>query len=141
MTFTTDSGEDYVRQLRGIRPGGGAILAVREGPGRYRIIRDLSRRPATGEVEDLASLHRLFWEDDRPESVAGLARALGIPAPPAFLALFPQELEDHLAALEKARLDQDFPGHTEDDIAETHFVAVPAADGYEARVVSVSLRR
>ena len=141
MTFNTDSGEDYLRQLRGIRPGGGAILAIPEGEKRYRVIRDLSRRPATGEVEDLARIHRLYWEDDRPESVAGLARALGIPAPPAFFALFPPELEEHLADLEKARLDRDFLGRTEDDIAETRFVVVPAADGYEARVVSVSLKR
>jgi hypothetical protein len=141
MTFNTDSGDDYVRQLRGIRPGGGAILAVPEGEGRYRVIRDLTRRPAAGQVEDLAGLHRLYWMDDRPESVAGLARALGIPAPSVFVALFPRELEEHLAGLERARLEQDFPGRTEDDIAETRFVVVPAADGYEARVVSVSLKR
>jgi hypothetical protein len=141
MTFNTESGEDYLRQLRGIRPGGGAILAVPAGEKRYRVFRDLTRRPPTGEVEDLARLGRIYWVDDRPESVAGLARALGIPAPPAFIALFPQELEEHLAGLEKVRLQQDFPGRTEEDIGETRFVAVPAGDGYEARVVSVSLKR
>jgi hypothetical protein len=141
MTFTTQSGEDYLRQLGGIRPGSGAILAVPVGEKRYRVLRDLGQRPATGEVEDLARLKQICWVDDRPESVAGLARALGIPTPPAFIALFPPKLEEHLADLEKARLEQDFPGRTEDDIDETHFVVVPSAEGYEARLVSVSVKR
>jgi hypothetical protein len=141
MTFNTQSGEDYLRQLRGIRPGRGAILAVPAGDKRYRLFRDLGQHPATGEVEDRASLQGISWVDDKPESVAGLARALGIPTPPKFIALFPPELEEHLAGLENARLKQDFPGRTEDDIEWTRFVVVPSMDGYEARLFSLDLKR
>jgi hypothetical protein len=141
LTFNTHDGEDYVRQLRGLRPGGGAILAVPTPDRRFRVIRDLSRRPAVGNVEDVTRLNRIFWIDDKPESVANLARALGIPTPAYIVAFFPEELEAHLADLEKARLAQEFPGRTVQDIAETRFDIVRTAGDYEARVVSVTLRR
>jgi hypothetical protein len=134
MVFNTESGEDYLRQLANIKPGSGAILAVPQGPDgkSFRVLRDLKRHPAAGEVEDLAKIHRIYWVDDKPESVRGLARALGIPAPPYIVAFFPEELEQHLAKLER-----DYKGRSEDQIAETKFSVLRSPDGaYRAQVVA-----
>jgi hypothetical protein len=136
MTFNTENGDDYARQLAGLKPGGGAILAVPVGEDGYEVLRDLSRRPARGKVEDLAALQRIFWIDKKPESVAGLARALQIPPPPFFVAFFPRDLEEELARLEKQKAGN----VSEDDIAETRFGVVPSADGYRPVVRSVRLK-
>jgi hypothetical protein len=136
MTFSTRNGDDYARQLAGLKPGGGAILAVPFGKDRYEVIRDLSQRPARGRVEDPAAIQRMFWIDDKPESVAGLAHALQIEPPPYFVAFFPRELEEELARLEKQKAGN----VSEDDIAETRFGVVPSADGYRPVVLSVRLQ-
>jgi thiol-disulfide isomerase/thioredoxin len=54
LDFSTDNGEDYARQLAAL----GATVATPEGEGetRYRLFRDLSQRPARGEVEDIVNL-------------------------------------------------------------------------------------
>jgi hypothetical protein len=137
MTFNTQSGDDYLRQLKDVRPGGGAILAIPAGPGQFEVIRDLSQRPAVGRVEDLAEIKRIFWTDEKPDSVAGLARSLGIKAPAYFVAFFPRELEEELVRLERAKAN----GAREEDIEETHFEVVRSGDGYEPRVVSVRLKK
>src|SRR5205823_5263763 len=99
LTFKTQDGDDYRKQLLAL----GAILAVPQGENRHRVIRDLTKLPAGGKVEDLAGIGRIFWVDDRPESVRSLARALGLPNPPAyFVAFFPQELENKLSRRELA---------------------------------------
>jgi hypothetical protein len=131
MTFNTQNGEDYLNQLRGIKPGKGAILAIPAGGGRYEVIEDLNQRPAKGEVKDIGTIKRISWVDDKPESVAGLARALGIQAPQYFIAFFPQELENELA-----RLERDYQGRNEDDIEETRFIVKREDDGYHAHVVA-----
>ena len=130
MTFNTQNGDDYLNQLRDIKPGGGAILAIPKGGGKFEVIRNLAQRPPQGQIEDIGGIKRISWVDDKPESVAGLARALGIPAPEYFIAFFPQELESELA-----RLETGYKGLKEDDIAETRFVVERAADGYHPRVV------
>ena len=43
------------------------------------------------------------WIDDKPDSVAGLARALGIKPPPHFVVCFPSELEEELLRLEREK--------------------------------------
>ena len=131
MTFNTENGEDYLRQLRDIKPGNGAILAIPTGKGQYEVIEDLSQRPAKGQIKDISTIGRISWVDDKPESVAGLARALGIQPPQFFIAFFPTELETELA-----RLEREFANRNEDDIEETRFAVERAADGYHARVVA-----
>jgi hypothetical protein len=135
MVFHTESGgPDYLRQLVNLRPGGGAILAIPQPPDgtTFRVIRDLHRRPVQANVEDIRNIHRIYWVDDQPSSVDGLARALGIAPPPFFVAFFPVELEQHLA-----KLEHDYRGLNEDQIEETKFTVVPADGGtYQARVLS-----
>jgi hypothetical protein len=136
LTLNTDNGNDYASELKEIKPGGGAILAVPVGDGEYEVIRDLSKRPATGKVEDLATINSFFWVDDKPASVARLAHALQIKVPPYFVAFFSPELEKELARLEKEKAGD----VGEDQIEETHFNVVRSADGYRPVVTSVKLK-
>jgi hypothetical protein len=128
MLFNTLDGNDYLRQLRGL----GAILAVPEPKGGYMVIRDLTKLPAEGEQEDLNTIQRIFWIDDKPQSVQSLASALRLPfMPPHIVAFFPE-------ALEKELLDKElkFRGRKEEDIKETRFRVERRGNGYEPRVVS-----
>jgi hypothetical protein len=136
MKFSTQSGNDYLQQLRDIKPGGGAILAVPAGEGRFEVFRDLSRQPATGKVEDLRTMNRIFWIDDQPESVRNLARAMGIKSPSSIYAFFPVELENELVRLERVKSG----GAKEDDIDETQFEVVRDSNGYRAKCVSVHIK-
>src|SRR6266852_5914958 len=95
MIFNTRSGEDYADQLKGL----GAILAIPGPNGEYLVIRDPDRRrrPVQTTREDLKELNRIYWVDDKPQSVASLAMALGIhPVPDHIVAFFPESLEKDL---------------------------------------------
>ena len=125
MTFNTKDGDDYLLQLKSL----GAILAY-EGPdGKYLVIGDLSKRPAKAEA--VALPNRIYWIDDRPDSVKSLANALGIAAPKKFVAFFPENLENDLLRKELA-----YAGRNEDAIHETKFNIVPSPTGYTPKVVS-----
>jgi hypothetical protein len=135
MIFATNSGPDYLAQLKGL----GAILAVpvKEEPGaipEYRLIRDLDKRPAVLLDEDVAKLNRIYWIDNKPQSVNDVLGALGVrlrPAPSHFVAFMPAQLEDRLFELER-----DYKGLKEDQIEETKFKAVRTGKGFDVQVVS-----
>src|SRR5207248_10268307 len=78
IMFNTVSGYDYLRQLDTL----GAILAVKAPDGELKTIRNLLQRPAKLEVEDLQKLNRIFWIDDKSETVEQLVHALGLPFTP-----------------------------------------------------------
>jgi hypothetical protein len=121
MMFNTLSGDDYRKQLEAL----GAILGV-PAEGGYRVIRNL-KPPVKGEVEDLAEIKRIFWVDDKPQSVASLSQALGLfPPPPHIVAFFPESLEAKL--LQK---EHEYRGRSEDDIKETRFEIVRRGGSYE----------
>ncbi len=106
-------GEEYLHQLAAL----GAIIAIPDPRGGHRVIRDLHRRPAVGKFEDLAKINRIFWVDDKPETVGALCMALGVrPVPPHVVAFFPQTFEAEL-------LDKElrYRGKQEDEITETKF--------------------
>jgi hypothetical protein len=112
MMFNTVNGNDYLTQLREL----GAILAIPNPTGGYLVIREL-RPPIQGKNEELASIQRIFWIDDKPESVASLSRALALPQPPPHVvAFFPEKLEKEL-------LDKElkYQRRKEEDIKETRF--------------------
>lgn len=121
MLFSPRSSADYVAQLRGL----GAFLAFPiPGSRDYKVVRDLSARPARLLDEDIAQLHRIYWFDNKPDSVAQVAEVLGLrlqPLPDHFIAFMPEEVEQKLFQREKAYLNKKYPGRTEDDIAETKF--------------------
>jgi len=138
MMFNTLNGNDYANQLRGL----GAILAIPQGNGEFYVIRDLGRRPATGKVEDISGLDRIFWIDDKPQSVFSLTSALGISPPPSHVAaFFPQELEAELLKKELAYYHKMHSRGSEDDIRETRFQVRPIGGGkYEPIVVTQTAR-
>jgi hypothetical protein len=125
MKFNTLDGDDYRRQLAGL----GAILALSDGQGGYLVIRDLEHVPAKAQPEDLGSIHRIFWIDNKPESVSSLAKVLDIRTPPEFIAFFPEALEKELLSKEL-----EFRGRPENDIKETVF-AIRQSGGHYIPVV------
>jgi hypothetical protein len=126
MAFKTLDGNDYLRQLKAL----GAILAIDAADGQYLVIEDLSRRPVTPVTKDVAELNRIYWIDDRRDSVMGLARALGLRQIPArIIAFFPIELEQDLLRKELA-----YRNVPEDEIDKTWFKVVPTRHGYEPLV-------
>jgi hypothetical protein len=113
MRFNTFNGNDYRRQLAGL----GAILAFPQPEGGYMVYRDLNQKPAKGEVEDIASIKRIFWVDEKKDSIRSLADAMGVPVPDGpIVAFFPEKLEAELLRKELA-----YKGKKEEDIKETHF--------------------
>jgi hypothetical protein len=131
MVFSTFNGQDYAKQLKSL----GAYLAIPDpqDPSQFRVIRDLGKRPVHGEREDVSNINRIFWIDDKPQSVMSLATALGLkPLPTRIVAFFPEELEKKLLRLEKG-----FRGLKEEDVRETRFEVILVGPGhYEPRVVS-----
>lgn len=128
MLFDTPNGRDYLVQLDAL----GAILAVPAPDGGYLVIRDLLKKPVEPKPEDLATLDRIYWIDDRPSSVASLAKTLGIATPDHIAVFFPVKLEQELLDKELRR----FRGKNEDDILETRFRVRKTRSGYEIEVMS-----
>jgi hypothetical protein len=127
MLFDTLSGEDYARQLHGL----GAILAIPRDNDEYAIIRDLSQRPVKVELGDIGSIQRVYWEDNKIDSIRPLCRALGIePEPTHVVAFFPESLE-----LKLLRIELQFKGLREEQIKQTRFKIRRTANGYEPVVV------
>jgi hypothetical protein len=125
------SGEDYVRDLQTL----GAILAIQDPkhPDGYLVIRDLTKRPARPQPEDLSEIKRIFFVDRRPDSVGALATALQLrPMPDHIIAFFPEELEEKLLKLELAHAK----GRSEDDIQSTRFHMLRVGNRIEPRVVA-----
>jgi hypothetical protein len=129
LIFKTENGKDYARQLEAL----GAMIAYADArePNKFHVIRDLSQLPAKGKIEDISTIKRIFWIDDRPQSVRSLATALGItPVPERVVAFFPEELEKTLL-----KLEHDYNGLAEEDIAATMFDVVPDGRGKYKPVV------
>jgi hypothetical protein len=126
MLFNTQNGEDYLKQLHGL----GAILAVPEPKGGYLVLRDLHKLPAKGTKENLTTIQRIFWIDNKPASVQSLSKALGLTfEPPHVVAFFPEKFEKGL--LEK---ELKYHGWKEDDILETRFKVIRRGDRYAVEV-------
>jgi RNA polymerase sigma factor (sigma-70 family) len=132
IVFDTRDGEDYARQLEAL----GAVLAIPVGDGKYQVIRDLGKRPVRPAAEDLTQVRHIFWMEDNPRSVAGLAKALGLKKAPAHVVVFlPKYVEDVLLRKELAHA-----GRKEENIEETTFRFVRTKDGYKLRVASQRAR-
>jgi hypothetical protein len=134
MLFNTQDGADYLRQLAGLSAGMSekTIVAVRQPDDRFLVFRDVSRQPSAGRVEDLGQFHLIRWQDEKPESVASLARALGLRfSPREVYVFFPAELEAKLL-----KLELDYRGRREEQIKETRFRIERRGGLYEPVVVA-----
>jgi hypothetical protein len=143
MLFNTNSAPDYLSQLQGL----GAILAipVREDASGidYRLIRDLSARPAKLLNEDVKQIQRIYWIDDKPQSVMDVMAVLQVPLarPPShFVAFMPDELEAQLLKLELAYFEKKHKGRGEDDILSTKFRINRTARGYVPEVIAQKVK-
>lgn len=117
MLFKTDNAADYLRQLNAL----GAYIGVPDKSGRLMIVKDLSERPARPVYEDIRSVNRIFWVDQRAESASSVAEIMQLDVKPEqFVAFIPISIEE---ALLKVEMDYAKPRgrKTEDDIAETKF--------------------
>jgi hypothetical protein len=127
MVFDTYNGEDYANQLNGL----GAILAIPRKDNQYFVIRDLKKRPAQLLDEDIEKIKRIYWVDDKRESITPLCMALSVnPVPDHVVAFFPEKLEAQLLSLELK-----YKGLKENEIYETRFKVRKTRDGYEPVVV------
>jgi hypothetical protein len=122
LRFNTESGADYLSQIHRL----GAILAFKTPDGELKCVKDLLHRPVKLETEDLPKLNRIFWIDDRHDSVEQLARAMGLDfVPTQIYALFPHEFEKELLAKELA-----FRNKKEEEIIETRFLVLMRGSGH-----------
>jgi hypothetical protein len=88
-------------------------------------------------AEDPKKLNRIFWVDERRESVEQLARAMGLDfVPHEVFALFPRKFEEELLQKELA-----FHNEKEDDILETRFQVIVRGNGHVVVVTDQRLRR
>jgi len=137
MSFDTRNGSDYLKQLESLS----AILGIPkpENPRDYHIIRDLEKRPVDLLNEDLSQIQRIYWIDDKPNSVRAVMDTLGLPMTPNhFVAFMPQELEQRLAEMELK-----FANRKEEQIDETKFKVVrrQKGGGYDVIVVGQTAKR
>jgi hypothetical protein len=140
MRFTANTGPEYLAQLRGL----GAILAfpITEGPNpTFKIVRDL-RPGGQAKDEDVSKINRIYWIDDKPQSVMDILGALRLrlPAVPSrFVAFMPEKLEADLFRMERNYvtnvLRQPFD---EDKIDETNFRVVLTPNGFRPELVTVT---
>jgi hypothetical protein len=147
MGFRTNNSDDYVAQLHGL----GAILAIpvaeRGDDFDYKIVRNLSAKPAKLLDEDVNQIGGMIkWFDKNPKSVVGVLTVLRIPVPRIpenslhFFACMPAELEQKLLQLELAYLHKRNPKLTENDIIETKFELRVRGRKYEPEVRSQQVR-
>ncbi len=137
LKFNTQHGDEYASQLEAL----GAQLAIpTAAENRYQIIRDLSKRPAKGTVEDLSRVEHIFWLEDNARSIASLSKALGLkPVPKHVVVFLPRFIEDELLRKELAYAREKRDNIKEKDIRETQFEFVRTRTGYDIRVASQQL--
>jgi hypothetical protein len=127
LNFNVRDAVDHLNQFAAL----GAILAIPEPTGGFRVFKDLSRRHPEGEhVDGLEDINRLGFADEEPDNARTLARELGMPAPPYVLAFFPKELEEKMH-----KMEEQYYHRAEDDIrTKTYFEVVPRGLSYDIMI-------
>jgi hypothetical protein len=131
LHFNTESSQHYLQQLDGL----GAEIAFPAAGSRWQYFFDVSTPRRRSEIRDLGSENRLYWVDEKQQSVGGVAQVLGIPTPPFMIVFLPVPLEDRMLQLEL-----DYQGLTEEQILRTDFRVVIRGGMYDVEV-SRQLRR
>lgn len=127
LSFGNTTEEEYVNRMQEL----GAILAFPVNDKEYAIVRDLSKRPAEVKNEDITKIERIYWFDNKAESVGSVCKLLGIKGSPDHLiAFFPEKLENELFDKELK-----YKNLKEDDIHETKFKVIRRGDNLEVKVV------
>jgi hypothetical protein len=126
LHFNTRSAKHYMAQLDGL----GAVIAFPLTGNRWRYYFDISSDRRRSEIRDLSDENRLYWVDEKPHSIAGVAQELGIPASPFMIVFLPVTLEERMLAMELA-----YRNLREDEIQRTDFEVVETGARYDVRVL------
>jgi hypothetical protein len=136
LIFKTESGRDYVAQLAAMQ----ATLVIPQPPDwkANKAYRNLGAGRVAGEEFNRDQLPGLYFVDDDPDSAAKVAKALGQDfSPPLFIAFFPKEVEEELAAKEQA-----FRGRKEGEVFSTKFKILMRDGKWTAQVTEqIPVRR
>lgn len=129
LIFKTESGRDYVAQLAAMK----ATLVIPQ-PADWqtsKAYRNINQPNPVGEAFSMADMPGLYFVDDSPDSASKVAKALGLNFnPPLFIAFFPKDVEEELAAKERA-----FRKRKESDIFSTKFKVIIRDGSYSITVV------
>ncbi|HLW66033.1 MAG TPA: hypothetical protein VKS79_12050 [Gemmataceae bacterium] len=114
--FSTVSLRDYLQQLQMV----GALLGVQYENREIRMLAEFMHRPARLD-NNPPPRDRIFWMDDKPESVRAMTSELQLKITPwRFIAFFPESLEKQLLEKELA-YGKRYGRNSEDQIQETVF--------------------
>jgi hypothetical protein len=114
--FRTISLRDYLQQLEML----GALLGVQYESREIRMLTDFMHRPARLDNSP-PPRDRIFWMDDKPESVRAMASELQLKVIPwRIIAFFPESLEKQLLEKELA-YGKRYGRNNEDQIQDTTF--------------------
>jgi hypothetical protein len=114
LKFNTRSPQEYLEQLDGLE----AVVAFPVRGDKYRYFHNASSGNRKSEVRDLNNEGRLFWIDNKIDSVAAVCSFLGISTTSMMVVFLPQELEERMLQMELA-----FQNKQEDEIRSTTFQA------------------
>jgi len=115
LIFKTESGRDYLNQLAAMK----ATVVVPYPPDwkSSKAFRDVGREKVAAEEFRMEDMPGLYFVDDDPGSAAKIAKTLGLDfEPPVFIAFFPKDIEEELAAKERA-----YRNRKESEIFSTKF--------------------
>jgi hypothetical protein len=142
MHFATGNAAEYLRQLSAL----GAILAIpvpgKLGGTEFLVVRDLLQRPRVHAArEDVGRIQRIYWIDDKPESVTDVMREMGLEyRPNRFVAFMPAELEQKLFAMEREYYKRNYGTFNEERICETRFEVEAVKGKITPRLASMTLK-
>jgi hypothetical protein len=131
LRFNTSSPRDYLAQLGGL----GADVAFPQRGDKYLFVSNLAGT-LTKVTRTLGQESRVFWIDENPQAVSGVAEVLGIPVPPLMAAFLPPALEEKMVRLELAYKN----AASEDEIIQTVFDCVKRGGSQEVIVTDQKLR-
>jgi RNA polymerase sigma factor (sigma-70 family) len=136
LSLGTQDGDKYAERLQAL----GAILAIPDGT-KYRVVRDLAKRPVTFTVEDVGTQHIWFVERD-VSCIGALSKALGLQPVPNLVVIFlPRFIEDELRRKSLAHAQRGDRSITEDNIEQTSFKLVRTESGWDLQVASQTLKK
>jgi hypothetical protein len=143
LSFRTRDGSEYVERLQAL--GGTLAIPVENrksgGSAQYRVIRDLSKRPAPSTIEDLAVVRHIWFIERDASSLEALSKALGFEPAPKFVVVFlPKFIEDELRRKALAHARQKNHKARQEDIEQTSFQVIRTDAGFDVQVASQKLK-
>jgi hypothetical protein len=127
INFKFNDVNDYLRQLEGL----GATLAFPAQGDKWKFYPKPSSSRGQVETKDLSDESRLYWVNEDAEMARQLAAALGVPGAQFVTIFLPASLEDRML-----KLELEYNGLEEEEIASTRFQCYSSGSGYDVKVVS-----